>query len=524
MGRAILAAIFVAFLALPAAAKNYLSDQGAFDSAWQELAGEAGVYDKLQGRISRLMVRPDIMVLIAQPKRNSFDLHVWRVQREDHLIWGERDTVSYVGPQVKAGRFINGRESLFDIRDIALDRLIETGLRAAEPVVFEWTPKLLEVTIEREYVGLRDEMFRKVQWQIQAGSPGDRAKIEADAAGTFIGADITLTVKGRNRDFFSQLDWPYADAQQGLAERIGDGEVLRVTARRESISVTVTSPKSRQITPSYSWDGGRYKHNAMNMMGQRWHLLGGRGTFALSDIDLTDLHGMIALARGFAGQPGAGVSDVVVTSESAPGDGHEVQWTTTLFDPERGGMGNSSEHWIVSVRADGSLAKLRLPDHARPFGGFLDPAALALGLQHFATAVGADAEVYQILFGERDAVMVRRDAIGGTGFAEVKLDARQLTSVPTVSNGDPGELFFFRMGKTAGLTEDGILQMYRAAIDAVGVPGAEVFQARLWGGKKRIFDLGGEPMILLHVAEPGVRDPKGIVAFKTDGSVLQVFK
>ena len=305
MFRTLLAAFLLLAGPVPALAKNYLTDQAAFDAAWAELAEEAGLYGKLKGMASHITVRPDVIELVAQTSPNSFKLNIWRVRHEKHLIWGERDEVTNHGEPLKSGRYIDTRRSVFDVSGVPLDRLIAVARDAAGHVVFKWQPKTLGVTIGRRYVGTREKPFREVRWEIEAGVPGDLATLVTDAGGAYVEADISRTVKGRDRNFLEQTDWPFAEAQKGLAERITDGQLLRLTARPNAISVSVTSPKSRNMTPTHSWDGGRYKTNAMNMMGQRWHLLGGRGTFSLSDFKLTDLHGMIAAARRIAGQPSA---------------------------------------------------------------------------------------------------------------------------------------------------------------------------------------------------------------------------
>lgn len=507
----------------PALAKNYLTDKAAFDAAWAELADKADLYGDLEGQASHVIIRQDSISLIAPTYANSRDLEVWSIAKEDHLIWGERDKVTNKGAPRKSGRYIWAQKSLFDLREIPIERLFDIANTAAEFVEFKWQPTPMEIAIGREHVGTREVAFRDVQWRILTGTPGDRAKLLTDAQGNYIEADISNTVKGRNRNFLEQTNWPFAEAQAELAKRVGDAEVLRLTARPNSISITVTSPKSKRITPTYGWDGGRYKHNATNMMGQRWHLLGGRKPVKLTDFKLTDLHGMIKAARRYTGQPDARVSDVTVTNDAAKAGGHEVIWTVTLFDPARGGLINTTEHWIVSIRADGSLARIRLPDHEAPGKENLDPATLAANLKLALRSIGQDTEVSQAMFTDRQAAMIHRGPNAGD-FVEFFFKNTRIEANPTQPNGDVSELVFFKMGKAKGLTAEDITAMYKAAGEALEAPGGKIYQARLWGGKKGVYHLNGEPIVLLHVALPDGSGPAGIVAFHVDGTVAQVVK
>ncbi|MEM9138648.1 MAG: hypothetical protein AAGB15_02365 [Pseudomonadota bacterium] len=524
MTRSVLAALLVLLMTAPAVAKNYLSDQAAFDAAWEALTEEAGLNDGLDGQASFIRVRPDVIELIAPTDRSGRALTTWRVQRTDHIIWGERDTVANHGAPLNSGRFISAQKSLFDSRKVPLGTLVTLAAEAATPVRFKSSPKTLAVEIGRTYVGLRDLAFRDVQWQVIAGTPGDQAEILTDDQGIYIEADISGTVRGRARDFLSQVNWPYAEAQKELARMAGTAPILRLSIRRESVKVAAEHPRTKTKTLDYTWDGGRYKDSGFGGMGQRWHLLGGRAPFDLDAVKLSDVHAMIRTAKRYAGQLGARVAGVDVTNDKAADGGHEIVWTTSLYLPELGGFGNSQEHWIVSVRADGSLARIRLPDSERLGEDYLAPEAVAGSVRLLMDAVGPDVEAYQILFQGRDAVMIHKAPDWETGFAEVKLGRSDIKAIPTIAQGNPEDLFYFKMGKARGLDAAGVAAMYDAAVEALGATNAQVFQARIWGGKRDIFDAGGEPLVLIHLAEPGAGDPKGIVAFRIDGTIAQVFK
>ena len=280
----IMLALSILLLPLRATAQNdgdYLTDQAVFDAAWAKLSASLGEAPDLVN----LRVMPDRIEVMARAPEGGARIDFWAIDREGPLLM--KDLV--IGPQPQqAPGFPGGVEgAFFSLDPVPLDRLVSISAQLLDLAPFEDPARVVEVTIARKTVLLPNPTTGEVGWRITAATPRETALVEATADGTLFGLDLSNTMRGRNRNFLTQDDWPLAEAQAGFEELAGaDADIFGVRVLAGSITITTRRPEYPDSRTSISWDGWRYTRGLVDLPANP---LSEGETFVLADLPLKNL-------------------------------------------------------------------------------------------------------------------------------------------------------------------------------------------------------------------------------------------
>ncbi len=507
--------VLIALLLAPAGARagDYLDDPKVLAEGWFALTAVMGRGTDL----ATVVIEPGVIRVRARAARGGPRVDGWEVRLPRGLFGGH--AVSGPSPERGAGPDGDVESGFFPAAALRLDLIPKAGAEALRRAAFSDPSRVTQVRIERMLVFAPDPSYGELRWSIQVASAYESATASVTPEGVIIGMDLSQTMRGRNRDFLAQPDWPFSDAQRGFAALVAGAEVWEVRVRRATISVNATSPEREDRIATYSWDGGRFTRGLADRP-----LIAGMGIqsdlpFAIGEVDLALLPRLVAAAKAAAPQGFGHVHEVLATRAPAVPGPPAVEWTVTLkrspADPEEA---------EIHLATTGEVLRTTLPESLRARASYLDPAGLVAALAEIRAALGGGAPVYEVMIREDRISVLSQDPADPSRKAEVELRGGVLK---------PGfgsfvmmetEEDLFALDVLASLDPARLAEMKRDAVARIGLADAEVYRMKIWNGSPFWRSRDGQPLVDIRVGLPPSHNTGGYVVYRIDGMFVEAVK
>jgi hypothetical protein len=108
--------------------------------------------------------------------------------------------------------------------------------------------------------------------------------------------------------------------------------------------------------------------------------------------------------------------------------------------------------------------------------------------------------------------------------ADVRLDAKGLANWVPRPQMLETDADLFPLGTLAGLDPATLAAMAAQAVEAVAIPGAELYRLRIWSGSPFWQSTDRTPFVDIRVGLPPRYDVSGYAVFRLDGRFVEVVK
>lgn len=517
----LIVAFFLLFVAWPAAGEDgdYFTDEAMFAAAWGLLLEEIGPGANLQ----ELTFAPQEIAVKVQAPQGGPRVDAWRVQRSRGLF-RTRDAVSGPDPVRQTGPVGDVVSGFFPLASVPLGRLRTLMAEAVARAGLIDPAQVASVRIARRIALLPQPHYGEVRWTIAVTSGRETATAEATEDGVIFGIDISGTHRGRNRNFLTQDNWPFAAAGEGFHRLVPpETGVFEVSVSRLSVAVeAVAKGSDRQLT-TFRWDGGMFTRGLVDLPNIDTALPNGDRPFTLGEIDFGAIPAVIAAARARAPAQGWVVRSMRATMKSDTLGPAEVLWRVVLSDKPQQRFTRDDDDTIVTLKPDGTVVSVLLPRALRPKVDFVSGEAIAGTLAQLADALGPDAVVYELMFRRNRASAELADPARPGEMRQVAISDRGLRmgmAMPAiVQAGDR-----FTLGKLAALDAAAVEAIKTKAVAAIAVPGGAVYRMRFWDGAPFWSTPDGGLLVDVRVGVPPGDHGGGYAVFTLDGTLVDAVR
>ena len=389
---------------------DYLDHKAMFQPAWNALVARlpAGT------RLYSITIEDKQISVQGTSNRGADRLDEWTIRRSRFMGLFERDDVSGPRPVQVARHTASFASALFSLEDVAIDRLEELIDAAVERAALDDPARVTRIEVAHQLVILPQARYGLLRIALSVTSGRESATIFALPDRTIAAADLSQTNRTARLDLLRQDDWPMQEAQDSLLALVGaDATIRRIIVSQKRISLQRDDPANPQVGVGASWDlsGAMISPiSPLNLLGTDY--LG----FRLSEVAFSKLPLIKANALAAFGMNGGTVTDITARKPlSVRGNSaSEVLWHVQVQFPNTpaglfGPFANFDELGLAVVRADGSVASIRLPKRLRPPVDWASGKALELTLVALREKLGPDIRIQAVSLGKYGALIDLED-------------------------------------------------------------------------------------------------------------------
>ncbi|MGL4438511.1 MAG: hypothetical protein ACRCUE_04510 [Bosea sp. (in: a-proteobacteria)] len=518
------AAIFASIFAAPGFAQtpHYLNSEAMFAKGWSELVDKMGPTVD----VTDIIIRPDAIEVQARAEAGGARIDRWRVGYLTVMSMTFH-RVSGPTPERPSTPVKNIESGFFRLPAVPIDRLWSILEGAKIRVKLDDPGRITAVRIARQMTILPEPAFGDVRWTISVGNDRESASVTAAADGRVMGADISGTNRGRNKNFHEQDEWPLADAQASFRSVVNArNEVYEIDVSRTTIAMKAVAANNPKSTTAWMWDGGTFRRDFVDMPNFDLIRNNGNLSFSLDDLDIAKIPTILKEARDKAPTGHTRVMIAKAIKERVAVGTPRVLWEVQLTDARRQVplLGEDfSERAIVHLTPDGTVVTVRLPRSLRPKVDQLSPDTVLASIEKLRSSLGQGAKLFEVSFNEDQAklTMISPDQPRMT-FEVALREKLEETSPRSVSMVNLRSTFSF--GDLAKLDKATLESMLSRAKAAIPLPGAKVHRIRIWSGEPFWRPRPGMPYLDIRVGIPPRFDDGGYVVFSADGKLIETVK
>lgn len=319
-------------------------------------------------------------------------------------------------------------------------------------------------------------------------------------------------------DFLASDTWPMAEAQQALADEIGDALVHDITIDDDRVSITADHATDPEQTTDYYWDG-QTVYSGISMANFTAMGMGDTKPFPLADLPLDRLPEIkIAAINAFA-LPKALITEIEGTMPTTRTSKKLIPlWEVHFAQP--GGESGS-----VFLTANAQVVDVILPaSRQEAVGPWLAPATVASTLARLGEEFGPNARYAEIFIDDSKALVQMEDPQNPGQIAEIYVDADSMTRGESMMAGTPiGPTLdrTFTLADIASLDADMLADLERRTLERMGMPNMSVFRYTI--SRSVLFMTPEDDRLVVEVrAELPDGWTSGRVAYDMDGNEVDV--
>lgn len=522
--RLLLLAVFAMVFAAPCLAQvpGYLNDQSMFQRGWTELIGKVGS----NADVAEIAIRPEAIEILARASAGGARIDRWRVGKST-ILGMTFHRVAGPQPERPSSPVTNVESGFFALSSLPLDRFWPILEAAKARVRLDDPGSVTSVRIARSVTILPTPAHGEVRWSIGVGSGRESASVTAAIDGRIMGVDISGTVRGRNRNFHEQDEWPLADAQASFRSIVGArAEVFGIDVSRTAVTMRAVSAGNSAATTGWIWDGGTFRKDFLDMPNMDLARRNGNLPFTLDEIDLSKLPSILKAARAQEPTGHPRIMIVRAAKERTAVGAPRVLWEVQMVDSRRQIplIGEDfSERTVVKLMPDGAVESVLLPKSLRPKVDRLSPVAILAALETLRSSFGADPRLFEMSFGSERATvsMISPTDPGMTFEVELTHKLEEASPRPLAMLGRRSTFSFADLSQLDEATLDSMLAKAR---EAVPLPGSRVHRIRIWNGEPFWRPKPGLPYLDIRVGVPPRNDAGGYVVFAADGKHVETVR
>ena len=319
-------------------------------------------------------------------------------------------------------------------------------------------------------------------------------------------------------DFLASDTWPMAEAQQALADEIGDALVHDITIDVDRVSITADHATDPEQTTDYYWDG-QTVYSGISMANFTAMGMGDTKPFPLADLPLDRLPEIkIAAINAFA-LPKALITEIEGTMPTTRTSKKLIPlWEVHFAQP--GGESGS-----VFLTANAQVVDVILPASQQAEAGpWLAPTTVASTLARLGEEFGPNARYAEIFIDDSKALVQMEDPQNPGQIAEIYVDADSMTRGESMMAGTPiGPTLdrTFTLADIASLDADMLADLERRTLERMAMPDMTVFRYTI--SRSVLFMTPEDDRLVVEVrAELPDGWTSGRVAYDMDGNEVDV--
>ena len=321
-------------------------------------------------------------------------------------------------------------------------------------------------------------------------------------------------------DFLASDSWPMAEAQQALADEIGNALVHEITIDSDDVAITADHATDREQTTDYYWDG-QSVHSGISMPNFTAMGMGDTKPFPLADLPLDRLPEIkIAAINAFA-LPKALITEIEGTMPTTRTSKKLIPlWEVHFAQP--GGESGS-----VFLTANAQVVDVILPASRQQadLGPWLAPVTVAATLARLGEEFGPNARYAEIFIDDSKAMVQMEDPQNPGQLVEVYVDAdsmRRDESMMAMSGPFGASLDrAFTLADIAALDADMLADLEQRTLERMGMPDMTVFRYTI--SRSVLFMTPEDDRLVVEVrAELPDNWTGGRVAYDMDGNEVDV--
>lgn len=331
-------------------------------------------------------------------------------------------------------------------------------------------------------------------------------------------AALLLAPGAHAADFLKTDDWPMAEAQAALADKIGAALVHDITIGSNDVAITADHATDPEQTTDFYWDGQTVR-SGMSMPNFTALGMGDTKPFPLTDLPLDRLPEVKTAAINAFAQPKAQITEIEGTMPTTRTSKKLIPLWEVHFAQPGGAVGS------VFLTANAQVVDVILPQGQQGEAGpWLAPATVANTLARLGEEFGPNARYAEIFIDDTKAIVQMEDPQNPAQIAEIRIDADSMTRDESMMAGTPlGPTLDrpFTLADIASLDPATLADLEQRTIERMGMPGMTVFRYTI---SRSVLFMTPEDDRLVVEVRAGLDDgwTSGRVAYDMDGNEVDV--
>lgn len=319
-------------------------------------------------RIFSIDIQPEEMRVIVRSTSDPNHLDEYRYVRAGReLFW----LSGVSGPTPAQPVIINPNleENLFDLAEVNLAAVAETGREASRRLALDGGGTTVSIRIQRQVSIEPHPHSGAIVWNISVRSPRESASATADAQGHIRRINLRGTRRAKMVDYTKGGE-PLAAALKAIREEFGTERIFKeISISRGALSLAVRDPKNPTLTLGYVCDLGGLEQGFNEAAHTRKQIQGELRETQLFGLDEADWTRVPALAQAGLGKvplPDGRVSYIALMRRVHPLEEYPADWKVHVS-----GGGESGSAYFDAK--SGELTELDLPKSLIKSVAYLEP-------------------------------------------------------------------------------------------------------------------------------------------------------